>query len=81
MDMIRHHHERMQLIPVELGISVTQRSHYALSDLGTPQKKRAVVAAIKKPIHSHESLPRSSHSLRRKYPPVWKTAMEPESDK
>jgi len=36
--MIRHYHERMQLISMQLAIPMEQASHHTLCDFWTPEK-------------------------------------------
>ncbi len=81
MHVIRHHNERMELIPVECAISVPQCRDHHFCNFRPPQKQGAIRACVQEPVDGYERLARRDepgwweHSIRRK------TAMQSERHK
>jgi len=81
MNMIRHHDERMELIPPECAISVSQRCHHHFCNFRPPQKQRSIRARVQEPVDGHKCPARRNQSLRWEHTTAGKTTMQPERDK
>jgi hypothetical protein len=81
MNMIRHHDERMELIPPECAISVSQRCHHHFCNFRLPQKQRSIRARVQEPVDGHKCPARRNQSLRWEHTTAGKTTMQPERDK
>ena len=80
MNMIRHHYERMELIPVQFAFSVPQRRYDHLRNFRPPQEQRTSGAGVQEPIDRLEGLAGGDESGWREYPACGKTAVQPEGD-
>jgi len=78
MNMIRHHDERMEFIPVQFLFAVPQRIHHHRRNLRPPQGQRAAHARVQKPVDRHERLACRDESGRREHAVRWKTAVQSE---
>ena len=81
MDMIRHHDERMEVIPVQFPFAVPQRGHHHLGNLGTSQEQRAIRACVEQAVDSYERFARRNESGWWEHPAVRKTSVQSERDK
>jgi len=81
MDMVRHHDERMEVIPVQFPIAVPQRGHHHLRNLGTSQEQRAVRACVQEPVNGYKCLAGRDESGWWEHPAVRKTSVQSERDK
>jgi hypothetical protein len=64
VDMIRHHNEGMEVIPVQNAVAVPQRGHHDLCNFRPPQEQRAIRTCVEKPINGYERLARRDQSGR-----------------
>jgi hypothetical protein len=80
MHVVRHHDERMKLIPVQFAVSMVQRRHHHFCDFGPAQKQRANGACVQEPVDGYERFAGGGGSGWWEYPVVGKTAMQAERD-
>jgi hypothetical protein len=81
MHVIRHHNERMELIPLQFAVSVPQRRNDHLRNFWPPQKRRATNACVQKPVDSQECFARGDKPGWREHTTRWKTAVQSERHK
>jgi hypothetical protein len=81
MHVIRHHDERMELIPLQFAVSVPQSRHHHFRNFFAPQERRAISACVQQPVDSYECLARRYQCGWREHPAAGKTAMQSERDK
>jgi len=81
MNVIRHHDESMQLIPVQYEIAVQQRRHYHLRNFFAPEEQRTIRACIQEPVDSHECFTCRHDSGWGKYAVGGKAAVQSECHK
>jgi len=80
MNMIGHHDERMQLIPMQFALSVPQCRHHHLRNFRTAQKRRTSSAGVQQPVDRYEGLAGGNESGWREYPARGKAAVQSERD-
>ncbi len=78
--MIRHHHESMQLIPMQFRVSVPQRRNDHLRNFRTAQEGWAGAGCVQKTVDGYERLARRSESAWWKYPIAGQAAVQSGSD-
>ena len=78
MNMIRHHHESMQLIPMQFPVSVPQRRYDHPRNFRAAQKGWASGGCVQETVHGNERLARRYDCARREYAIVGETAVQSE---
>ena len=78
MDVVRHHHERMEIVSAQDAVAVSQGSHRHLRNFRPPQEQRTARGRVQEPIDSHERLACRNQAGRREHPAVGKTAVQSE---
>jgi len=81
MDMIRHHHERVQPISLKPALAVAQSTLYQRGDFRVPENQRADPALVENAVHRPESLAGRRQSSRWEDTACRKTAAQTECDK
>ena len=80
MNMIRHHDESMELIPVQCAFSMPQRRHDHLCNFRPAQRQGAEGACVQEPVDGYERFARGDQCGRWEYPACGKTAVQSEGD-
>ena len=80
MNIIRHNHESMEVVPVQFPFSVLQCRHHHLCNFRPPQIQRARRAPIQKAVDGHEGFAGGDKCRRRKYPTAGKAVVQPKGD-
>jgi hypothetical protein len=80
MNVVRHHDESMQFIPVQFAVSMVQRRHHHLCNFRPAQKQGAIRACIQETVDGHERFACGDEYGWGKYTTAGKTAMQSESD-
>jgi len=81
MNVVRHHDESMEFIPVKRPISVSQRGRQHRCNFRPPQKQRTSRARVQDAVDSYERLPRRDECRWWEHAIAGKTAMQSKSDK
>jgi hypothetical protein len=80
MHVVRHHDERMELIAVQLAVSVLQRVHNHLRNFRPAEEQWASGACVQEPVNRYERLARGNKCSRREHPVRGKTSVQTEGD-
>lgn len=81
MNVVRHHYESVQLIPVQFPFAVAQSCHEHRCNFRPPQKQRTSRARVQDAVDSYERLSCGDERGRREHAIAGKTAVQSKGDK
>jgi hypothetical protein len=79
MDVVRHHHERVQAVPMKSGLAIVQSLNDRPRQYRLTQEYRAAGGAVQESIHGHKRAA-GRKALRRKSAIGRQAAVQPERD-